>query len=52
VDYLPSALSAVWVSVFVGLPVAGLPYLWFSRGLDLAAERRMAERERAAALSC
>ncbi len=43
-----TALGGVDYSMFVGLPVAGLLYLWLCRDLDLAAERRL---ERAEGLS-
>jgi nucleobase:cation symporter-1, NCS1 family len=39
------ALGDVDYSIFVGLPVAGLLYLWFCRDLDLATERRMVDEE-------
>jgi nucleobase:cation symporter-1, NCS1 family len=38
-------LAGVDISIFVGLPVAGLLYLWFCRDLDLAAEQRMVDDE-------
>ncbi|GGT19394.1 purine-cytosine permease family protein [Nonomuraea spiralis] len=40
-----AALGGVDCSLLVGLPVAGGLYLIFARGLDLAAERRMAQEE-------
>lgn len=43
--FAAAALGGVDASMFVGLPVAGLLYLYFCRDLDLAAERRMAEEE-------
>jgi purine-cytosine permease-like protein len=39
------ALDSVDYSIFVGLPVAGLLYLWLCRDLDLARELRMAREE-------
>lgn len=39
------ALNGVDYSIFVGLPVAGLLYLWLCRSLDLAGEMRMAREE-------
>ncbi|HEU4973617.1 MAG TPA: cytosine permease [Baekduia sp.] len=42
---LAKALSSVDYSIFVGLPVAGLLYLWLCRDLDLAGELRLAEDE-------
>jgi purine-cytosine permease-like protein len=42
---LAKSLSSVDYSMFVGLPVAGLLYLWLCRDLDLGAERRLAEEE-------
>jgi nucleobase:cation symporter-1, NCS1 family len=39
------AWGSVDYSIFVGLPVAGLLYWWLSRGLDLAAERRLVAEE-------
>jgi len=42
---LANALGGVDVSIFVGLPVAGLSYLYFCRTLDLARERVMVVEE-------
>jgi purine-cytosine permease-like protein len=42
---LAKSLSSVDYSMFVGLPVAGLLYLWLCRDLDLGAERRLADEE-------
>jgi nucleobase:cation symporter-1, NCS1 family len=39
------ALDGVDISMFVGLPVAGLLYLWFCRSLDIAAEKRLVDEE-------
>ena len=43
--FLASRLSDVDYSMFIGLPVAGLLYLYFCRSLDLPAERRIVEEE-------
>ena len=43
--FAADALGGVDVSMFVGLPVAGLLYLYFCRSLDLAAEQRMVDAE-------
>ena len=43
--FAAAALGGVDISIFVGLPVAGLLYLYFCRDLDLAAETRLAEKE-------
>jgi purine-cytosine permease-like protein len=40
-----AALGGVDISMFIGLPVAGLLYMWFCRSLDLEAERRMVDEE-------
>jgi purine-cytosine permease-like protein len=40
-----AALGDVDISIFVGLPVAGLLYMWFCRSLDLESERRMVDEE-------
>jgi purine-cytosine permease-like protein len=42
---IASALGDVDYSIFVGLPVAGLLYLYLCRDLDLAYERRLVEEE-------
>jgi purine-cytosine permease-like protein len=42
---LAKSLNSVDYSIFVGLPVAGLLYLWLCRDLDLATEVRMAREE-------
>lgn len=42
---LARRLSGVDCSMFIGLPVSGLLYLWFTRGLDREAERRLAAHE-------
>jgi purine-cytosine permease-like protein len=39
--WIANALGKVDYSIFVGLPVAGLLYIWLCRDLDLAAERRL-----------
>jgi nucleobase:cation symporter-1, NCS1 family len=41
------ALDGADISFFVGLPVAGLLYYFFSRSIDVAAETRVAEAEAA-----
>jgi purine-cytosine permease-like protein len=41
------ALGGADISFFIGLPVAGLLYYWFSRTIDVAAETRVAEAEAA-----
>jgi hypothetical protein len=41
------ALGGADISFFIGLPVAGLLYYWFSRSIDVAAETRVAEAEAA-----
>jgi nucleobase:cation symporter-1, NCS1 family len=41
------ALGGADISFFVGLPVAGLLYYFFSRSIDVAAETRVAEAEAA-----
>lgn len=43
--FAAKALASVDISIFIGLPVAGLLYLWFCRSLDLDTERRMVEEE-------
>ncbi|MFE5837397.1 purine-cytosine permease family protein [Arthrobacter sp. NPDC056493] len=43
--FAADALSGVDISIFVGLPVAGLLYLVLCRNLDVAAERQMAIKE-------
>ncbi len=43
--FAATALGGVDVSIFVGLPLAGLLYWWFCSDLDLAAERRVVEEE-------
>jgi NCS1 family nucleobase:cation symporter-1 len=42
---IAKSLNSVDYSIFVGLPVAGLLYLWLCRDLDLATEVRMARAE-------
>ncbi len=42
------ALGGADISLFVGLPVAGLLYWWFCRSIDVQAEIRVAEAEAAA----
>ena len=32
-------------SLFIGVPVAGLLYLWFARGIDLTKEKELAAAE-------
>jgi purine-cytosine permease-like protein len=43
--FAAKALGGVDYSIFIGLPVAGLLYLYFCRTLDLATERRMVDEE-------
>jgi NCS1 family nucleobase:cation symporter-1 len=43
--WIAKSLDSVDYSIFVGLPVAGLLYLWLSRDLDLTKEVRMAREE-------
>jgi len=45
VGFAAAALGGVDISIFVGLPVAGLLYLYFCRTLDLDSERRMVDEE-------
>jgi nucleobase:cation symporter-1, NCS1 family len=40
-----AALGGVDISMFIGLPAAGLLYLYFCRDLDLAAEQRLVDEE-------
>jgi hypothetical protein len=42
-----NALDGADISFFIGLPVAGILYWLFSRSIDLAAERRVADAEAA-----
>src|SRR4029079_1083087 len=42
---IAKALDGADLSLFVGLPVAAGLYLCFARSIDVAAERRIAERE-------
>jgi hypothetical protein len=46
--WVADALGGADISLFIGLPVSGLLYWWFSRSLDVAAETRVAEAEAAA----
>jgi hypothetical protein len=41
------AMDGADLSLFVGLPVAGLLYWWLSRSIDVEAEIRVAEAEAA-----
>jgi len=43
--WIAAALGGVDLSIFVGLPVAGLLYLYLCRSLDLATERRLVAQE-------
>lgn len=43
--FAATALGAVDYSIFIGLPVAGLLYMFLCRDLDLATERRLVEEE-------
>jgi len=43
--FAAAALGGVDWSIFIGLPVAGLLYLWLCRDLDLEAERRLVVEE-------
>jgi purine-cytosine permease-like protein len=43
--FIAKAVGGVDYSVFVGLPVAGLLYLYFARTLDLAGEKAMVDEE-------
>jgi purine-cytosine permease-like protein len=43
--FLAARPDDVDYSMFIGLPVAGLLYLYFCRGLDLEAERRIVDEE-------
>ncbi len=43
--FAAAALGGVDVSIFIGLPVAGLLYVWFCRTLDLATEQRLVDEE-------
>jgi NCS1 family nucleobase:cation symporter-1 len=45
--WVADALGGADISLFIGLPVSGLLYWWFSRSLDVAAEVRVAEAEAA-----
>ncbi|MDX6309211.1 MAG: nucleobase:cation symporter, family [Nocardioidaceae bacterium] len=45
--FIGSALNGVDLSLFVGLPVAGILYYYFARSIDVAAETRVAEAEAA-----
>ena len=45
VGFLAARLDDVDYSMFIGLPVAGLLYSYFCRGLDLEAERRIVNEE-------
>jgi NCS1 family nucleobase:cation symporter-1 len=47
--FAATRLGGVDCSMFVGLPIAGLLYLWLCRDLDLEAERALAARERLSA---
>ncbi len=49
VGFLSTAMNGVDISLFIGLPVAALLYWILTRGLDLEAERALAD-EQAAAL--
>src|SRR5919199_6563320 len=42
---IAKAMDGADLSLFIGLPVAGGLYLLFARSIDVAAERRLAERE-------
>ena len=43
--FIAKALDGADLSLFVGLPVAGVLYWLFSRSIDVAAETRVAEAE-------
>lgn len=43
--FAATALGGVDISIFIGLPLAGVLYLFFCRSLDLAAERRVVAEE-------
>ena len=45
VGFAAKALGGVDYSMFIGLPVASLLYLWLCRDLDLTTERRMVDEE-------
>ncbi|HEY5224920.1 MAG TPA: cytosine permease [Microbacteriaceae bacterium] len=46
--FISQAMGGVDISLFIGLPVAGVLYWVFTRGLDLKAERALAEQQAAA----
>ena len=43
--FIATALGGVDYSLFIGVPVAGLLYLWFARGIDLTKEKDLAAAE-------
>jgi NCS1 family nucleobase:cation symporter-1 len=43
--FIATALGGVDYSLFIGVPVAGLLYLWFARGIDLKKEKELAAAE-------
>ena len=43
--FIASAMNGIDLSIFIGLPVAGLLYWFLCRDLDLATERRMVDEE-------
>ena len=45
--WIAHALHGADISLFIGLPVAGLLYWYLSRTIDVAAETRVAEAEAA-----
>ena len=47
VGWVAHALNGADISLFIGLPVAGLLYWYLSRSIDVAAETRVAESEAA-----
>jgi purine-cytosine permease-like protein len=47
VGFVAHKLNGADISLFIGLPIAGLLYYWLARSIDVDAERRVAEAEAA-----
>jgi NCS1 family nucleobase:cation symporter-1 len=45
VGFVAEKLDKADISLFVGLPIAGVLYWWLARSIDVAAERRVADAE-------